>query len=423
MEQINFSDFCKLLNASKWRGWIHETGLGVPFQYEFLNVAGASNTIISTSCLYDKNVQNISIRSVSEEGTTEFANRIYFSQRAYLPDDYADLFTLSISGAHKNTHEQSDSRSGGKSHAWIVLITTCKGIQQKWSVHVTFKAIGRKECGDCLVTISKDLMRCALRLDDYTIDDFIEQYAEDTKFMVDVIKNKDLSLEQKIKLLSESKPIFFRDGELIRAAEVLRDNNAIFRGSFNPPTKAHLAIGRDAIYEIGMGNARKDTADLQSLAHRVRMLTLLGKDVMITHSDKLFTLLHSRVLSLEYKKYKYLVGTDTFNSVTNIKWYSDLKENLSTSNANWKNAMRQFKSGIDNTGIFEVIQRADQRIEETQIEKFVEYVVTEIEYDHTISSTRVRNGELDLCPDVIANYIYALNLYNVQNHSAAASIV
>ena len=64
------------VNDSPWMGSICEVGIGVPFQASFLEVPGASKTILFTHCPYHKELQNLEFknsRSVSYETASLYA--------------------------------------------------------------------------------------------------------------------------------------------------------------------------------------------------------------------------------------------------------------------------------------------------------------------------------------------------------------
>jgi nicotinic acid mononucleotide adenylyltransferase len=400
---MQFEDFCKALNESKWRGWIHEVGFGLPLQASYLDVPGASATIISTGCLYDKSVQGLgSIRSVSREGATRFAAGFMEGQLGKLPESYEDLFSIAVSGAHKTAEKRGDS------HAWISLITVSTGFEldgEEWNVHVTFdkdEFEDRKVAGQVLAQICQDLMCSVFKLDVWTVDRFIRKYRDASGFSVDVVSNhfpgNCLTLEQQISLAGTGKPVFIREGKLVRPTDILREKTTIYRGSFNPPTKSHDAIGGDAIYEIVIYNARKGMADLGDVAHRVRMLNAMGKTVMITYSEALFSEIDFVLRRIVDANYSYIVGVDTFNAVVDPKWYDYYPYELET----FKNGSRFIVAGRD-----------DAPIKKTVIAEYIQYErLTGVEYDHAISSSRVRGGESNLCPESVQKYIADNKLIN-----------
>lgn len=399
-----FVDFCKALNESQWRGWIHEVGFGLPLQAAYLDVPGASATIISTGCLYDKSVQGLGdTRSVSQEGATAFASNVMNDQIAKLPSAYTYLFSIGVSGAHKVPEQRGDS------HAWVSVVTTstCDDYDgETWSFHVTFdKDVyrDRKYAGKVLRNISADFLCAILSLKGETIEKFINKYRHQVGFSVDVVSctfGNELSLENMISLAASGKPVIIRDGQLIRPTDVLRENTMVYRGSFNPPTITHEAIGEDALYEIGVYNSRKGMADLEDIAHRVNMLNAIGKDVMITYSEALFADIDKTLRRVCCNDYKYVVGTDTFNSVVDTKWYSDYSFQLV-----------DFSEALGGSS-FIVMPRDGIELNETVITKYIGYkVIPNIEYDCSISSSRARAGEHDILSVPVKEYIERVGLY------------
>lgn len=117
----------------------------------------------------------------------------------------------------------------------------------------------------------------------------------------------------------------------------------VLDSSFNPPTKAHAQMANSSISHIGMDrfmfllsvrNADKAPDEDSALAHRLCMMKILSEslpvpcDVCVTSApyfvDKA-ALLHDAFPTLEIHM---LMGTDTFNRVTNPKYYDDVETSL-----------------------------------------------------------------------------------------------
>lgn len=402
-----WADFCKLLNESKWRGWINEVGFGSLFQSEFLLEPGASKTIISTASKYDKRVQHIAgFRSVSEAGSLAFADKMYhseFKDVAGIPG-YENLFSLSITGAHKKPGER------GASHAWVSIVRydragNNRSIEEN-SIHISLDKkmySDRRQAAYALCSVVLKFMVAALELDnEYDFKSFVEDYAIfDPRILnVDVLNGGNLPIEERLKLFSSGKVLAFSNGEMVRPEDLLRGKKKIYRGSFNPPTKSHNSIGYDALYEISLHNARKGVISYEDIAHRIKMLNLLGKKVIVSDAttfENLHSLLRDRY-GLE--EGTYLTGLDTLNAVVDPKWYNEPDK-----------AMKEFEP--EGSARFIVFERDDLTVNRTSIEKRINYSFTSNhDYDPTASSSKARAGYLSVCPIIISSYIEEFGLYN-----------
>ena len=114
-------------------------------------------------------------------------------------------------------------------------------------------------------------------------------------------------------------------GQMCRTAEKIREINQrpnlpIFKGSFNPPTLAHMEMatlfekenGQKPVFMISTQTRDKRTPDWQNLAQRVSYLNTLGYEVLVVKKGGFVEnteFLRKKGISVPIK---YLCGADTF---------------------------------------------------------------------------------------------------------------
>ena len=168
----------------------------------------------------------------------------------------------------------------------------------------------------------------------------------------------------------------------------------MYRGSFNPPTNAHLEIGGDALFEICRHNARKGEIKNEDLAHRIRMLNLLGKGVLIiqhhSHFVQLADELERRGGSPDIE---YIMGTDTFNQVC--------KDASEGRNGYYRDLDRLTKMSI-------VVNERDGVPLHPLKDKLKIRVLSR---HNNYSSTQARSGDHSQINSLVRDYIVQNNLY------------
>ena len=118
---MDFEEFANNLNKSDWMGSICEVGIGLPFQYLFTLIPGASKTLLFAECPYSKSFQPNDVpRSVSHEMASRYAWR---NLHRCIENDGVqneNLFSIAVSAAHKF------GRDSGQSHGWTSVVTRKK---------------------------------------------------------------------------------------------------------------------------------------------------------------------------------------------------------------------------------------------------------------------------------------------------------
>jgi nicotinic acid mononucleotide adenylyltransferase len=399
-------DFIFELNSSPWMGSIFEVGIGVPFQAEFLSKPGASKTIIRTGSNYSKLVQPSEIkRSVSRDmahamSQNEMRDLLLISQ---LPS--APLFSLAITGAHKSDSEV------GETHGWISL-TYCEnryrlGDTNSGSsvLHFTVKkGVSRYEAGQTYSEIAAWFMQKILLNKWETWSEAIDHMPEGRNigYWVDVITDKNITIEEHLKLVDASNPLVYDNGAFRRALDYIRAAKSIYRGSFNPINLNHEAIikSQDSLLEIDISNARKGKVTLSDIAHRIRMIDTSGYPVMIDSGRPLFVNLYELLKQSGKSEVTFVVGMDTFNDIANEKYIP------------YKDFLLPFKKG---GGVkFLVAARAGHSPVDNEHSRNLDYAIFRDDHPTTGSSTEVRQGNLSLVNKYVADYILENNLYGLK---------
>lgn len=284
-----------------YEGVISEVGLGVPLQSAILGEAGASNFLLMGLTPYNQAFQpKIDGRSVSERMVVQMAQIAFSQAQAHgFPRADKKLFSVAISGAHSR-------EKGAETHAWICVMKS----DNIYVGHVVFDGGSRKTAISSMGRCALHFLECALLGRKLASGGW--------RYNFDVIRWPNMTLEEKLEVTCRNDgPVYFdAAGNMQRVADIIRQTKAVYRGSFNPPTNAHIDIGGDALFEICRMNARKGSIDNTDLVHRIKMLNLLGKGVLITASCSRFVelaeLLERRGGS---PGIEYVMGMDTFNRV------------------------------------------------------------------------------------------------------------
>lgn len=408
---MEFETFSQKLNDSPWMGSICEVGVGVPFQYRYLNLAGASKTILFAHSPYNQKFQvKSSGRSVSSQATCEMAWNDFskISQTPGAPEKF--LFSLAMSSSHKLQNEDGDS------HGWVAVI--CQENKdakiQEYAFH--WKAIKGYRVGDLDLTLSRQatgiyltkyiswFLRKVLLKEWETWKEAIENIPEEIKDIIgiDVIEAPNISMEEHLLLVRKDYPALYWNGKFKRPTDFIRNYSRCYRGSFNPPTLAHEEIGYGAMFEVSIDNARKGKMTLTDLAHRIKMINLLNRPVLITAEVPLFVDLHKMLLRLGTNSMEYLIGVDTFNSIVDEKY-------IRTEDPNFFEDFN--RDNLEQSGKFLVIPRDNiSNVQNRYADEIAWAWITNTQYTN-VSSTEVRKGNLDFVNNEIKSYIIWHKLY------------
>jgi nicotinic acid mononucleotide adenylyltransferase/nicotinamide mononucleotide (NMN) deamidase PncC len=303
----DLAEFFHYLNVSPWKIAVSETGLGVPFTNLMTSIAGASKTLVYSECPYAKDLQpDIGKGSISQEMAEAMADRLWEKCSEFHSDTFA---TVAVTGAHKNSNEV------GETHAWICVRVG----EAKQFLHFKLPPEhGREEAIAVTCRLTAWLLDGIL-LKLLKMEDWLSYLPEiSPPVAVDVFPTHGIPPSKALDYCTPDNPLVYHNGEFRRATPYLRQKDLrIYRGSFNPPTLAHQAMGEGALFELSLTNVRKEKVDLSDIADRLQMLDRVGVPVLITCGHGYFVELHKMLL--QYQSWDseiiYIVGGDTFRDI------------------------------------------------------------------------------------------------------------
>lgn len=375
--------FAKQLNASPWSGVISEVGIGLQFSASYMNISGASHTIIAVHSDYAACNVPHGMRAVSKENARRVARENL--QEAKKNTAKQAVFGLAITGAHYTDRE---------SHAWVYLATEN---WEAWMHLSTPTHESRFYVGSYAVNIiTQFLSSCLLNVSwQKTIQYFNESWSGE----VDVLYGPGLSDVERILLLRDDNALAYRNGEFQRVADLVRLFPMIYPGAFNPPTKRHVQF--TGLFEISQKHPSKGNASIQDILHRVRMLDLENKAVLITRAPRMvdkYNIL--RQYNPDEERFDFLVGADAWNAVIAHHQYPDAK---------WlSEQMPRAK--------FIIMPRNGVDIENNEVSKFLRSEIANGDNNHAhVNSTNIRvssnPGNHEHLTLAIADYIKRMELY------------
>jgi hypothetical protein len=402
-------NFADQLNESPWMGTIHEAGFGIPFQAAYLNIPGASKTILYTGCIYNKVLQELpkNIRSVSQKAVRLMADDV-LNNAVYGAATLKKSFVFSLYTSCSHAPISSDSQS----HGWVGLsiIKNAEDLvnheydpdTEHFSFHFSSskflydgREASREDIGNEMCRFIQWLMEAVLlglwNNSDGSISwgRAIEDLPRSSLISIDVVNAPGITIEEHLQLCTRDNPLVYHNGTFHRSVDYLRKIQLIYRGSFNPVTTAHLSVGKDALFELSLSNARKGYITNTEAAQRIRELNMVKVPVLITTDCSRFVELDDMLMK-RGGPYKYIVGTDTFNAIVDDKFCPT------------KDYLGQF---YGDGSSFLVVKRDGIDIVESERADLVKWEYYHIDYDQTASSTRVRNGEIDLVPESIREMV------------------
>jgi nicotinic acid mononucleotide adenylyltransferase len=397
-----FDHFFKSLIDSGWSGSISEAGLGVPIQSALLEYPGASRVLQIGLCPYSKNFQGDSIKSgairaASREGVKYRAEQQLAQIEAL--NENGHVFAVATSCVHANPGIP------GESHGWVYLIKSYPGldrVRKHLCMHFWISK-GHGATGwhqqDRAAIIEQSMHAMVWFLKSALLGETWEAptYPLQGPLYIDVVDGPGVSFATQLSLLTPSNPIVFDAKGMARPAEIIRKYGRIYRGSFNPPTKAHEYVGHGSIFEICGQNVWGKTASAADIEHRVAMLRLFGAPVMVS-ADPYFADFHGMLVRRELSRdpITYVVGSDVLNAIVDPKNIrgDNFLDPLFKPHAKFEVHLRE-GIAISSSPFFD----------EMDITILTDSTVAEY------SSTKARNGDKTLLSDAVAKYVEQNGLY------------
>lgn len=369
------------INASSTFAKIVEIGAGMPVSNKIFRYSGASKTIFSAQSNYAREAFDNEFGSSVQKAVS--VQRLELINQKYKEEIERGLYNTILS----SSFQVGDYTNNVSTHGWYCLNINNKSKFYHVSIHTPMT---REEYIETIGDIGILIMhsRNEVAFNNSYIDivmDSPSTYDVDTTL-------KFMSLSDTI---AEHASIFKADRTIDRLESLTRDANkiALYRGSFNPPSVAHLEIAETyeqtekvkPTFTISIDTYEKGTVELSSLKKRIEMINMLGYDVLIL-TRKLFK------TNVDFLRYKYTgeivfpLGLDTFSRVLDYYEISSVEQYNELMISKFKD-VRFFLVGRDNC--------SNAVIDELLSNNIVEYF--KIKNSH-VSSTDIRNGAVEYLP-------------------------
>lgn len=301
-----------LIHQSDTYGVFIETGCGVPVSSSLQDMPGASKTIYFSGCPYSEDyaVKNYGTnpeqRTVSEDYVTQVT-------KYYTPLIETDTINT-IYVASFQIGQFNDITT----HGWIAL----KYKDTDKLYHVTIRApLSRKDYISRIGYIGIQLIAFKNQLSTTDIRDLdIDIVQDSTTRVSDYIST--------LQLMSLKGLLCFQpDGSLHRLENLCRDQKQliVFKGSFNPPTLAHLDLATktqrkypDAklAFMISINTVDKGLIDYVDLTQRIKWLTVnLGYTCIVSHGGKFIDAINYFQSIFPQLELIFPVGEDTHKRI------------------------------------------------------------------------------------------------------------
>jgi nicotinate-nucleotide adenylyltransferase len=365
-----------------------EAGASVPISYKLLSEPGASKIIYSTESPYSKDSFNSRfgdvLRAVSYERVSSVINH--------------DNITTDILNNVYNVIVVSSFQIGDdiSQHGWI-------GIRYKDTTkyfHLVLDHLSRKECFDHIANTVLQLLYFEL--------DVNKLRENRINIVYDNIEETLICLSKNVTLHDDISAVFTSNSiESVETYLREQENINIYKGSFNPVTLSHISIANqsECLFNICINTYEKGSQNIESMKHRIIMLTDLGYSVMVS-TKPLFIDSYKYLSYYTDKDINYILGADTFNRIADT-YYAENTSGISI------DLTHNFPKNFENAR-FTVYTRKGYDV---HILKDHDIVTVKEKEGNDISSTTVREKVMnkedisELVDIKTKNYILTNNLY------------
>lgn len=363
------------INQSETFAKIIEIGAGLPVAEEFYKYAGASKTIYLVESPYayeafERKYGKCAHRAVSAERLKHIND--YIQTKEELQNNYYNTVLSS-------TFQVGGSRNEISTHGWYSLNINGKSKYYHMSLH---EAMDRRE-------YIKNIGETGIMLL------HSKNETQFTNSFIDIVLNDDLSYDYETTLkfanlsdIEDYAIVFKQDGTIDRLESITRgtDNLILYKGSFNPPTLAHVEIAdlanikynTNTVFSISINTFQKGIQNIESVLDRIKMINMLGFDVLIVNTP--FFKDSVEILRNKYVgRLIYPIGVDTINRLA----------------LDYTNNVEQFKIDFDNVKFLCNLRSGYDFNDISKLLLSNDHIdVSEIE-NSSLSSTMVRNGGVE----------------------------
>jgi nicotinic acid mononucleotide adenylyltransferase len=308
-----------------YRGVLVETGCGVEVARALFEVPGASSTIHSTLSPYSREAQaelfgEATSRAVSSEWVAHGLQ--------VLVGRYGHEANFVYYSSFQLTGPDEDRKS---THGWVgVAKKTGDGVWQAEMVHISHHLHGMNRTA--LISAIGD--ECTLYLLKFLFGEGLPALAN-----IDILRrgridaagaswsNSDADVREVIAAMNEKTFVSLAPSNtpkgktMLRVEDVFRDHPSVnlYKGSFRPITKAHVAVVSDfhqqpVIFMISADTFDKGEQDIDSILWRARLINELGYTVVVTRNG--YFAANAAFFRRKFgAPINFLVGSDTLNRI------------------------------------------------------------------------------------------------------------
>lgn len=321
---MNSQEIIKRIQDSDYYGLFVEIGAGVPVTSMIYNLPGASKVIHASFSPYSKEAQEELLgksdyRSVSYENILKGLTELIILNEEFVNFIYCSSFQLGSTNDTHSTHGWVGVTMKINNH-WIITI----GHMSKHIKNTREESI--KEIG---VSGLQFLSSCLFgeSLKEGTNIDILKYYEYvDYKIVEQNIITPEFLKKVVLKGIGPNDYICIQEGQLVRLEDVFRDQPiiALYKGSFAPPTNAHLHFVEEyenmqqnvsAAFMISINTFQKGEQNIDSLLWRIKMINKLGYPVIINNNGFYYDNAEFFRNKFPGKEINFLVGSDTINRV------------------------------------------------------------------------------------------------------------
>lgn len=291
----------KLLASGRYLGII-EAGHGVGLQSAITSMPGSSKYFYIGMCPYGKGNFKGAERAVSVVRLEAMLSKLMDG----MGNHQTNSINICVTGCYRDGNI-------GQTHAYVLMVITGSHELMFHIVHnsnIDRVSVNNNTAIFCLWMLDTYINYPKMPLSSHVTSGItaLRELGMHVDVVPDILNNG-FPLED---LVTHDNPIYIKSsGFAYRAVDFLRQDPILFRGSFNPPTMAHYAMGSEAgAYEICIDNIDKGIVGHNDLVHRIKMLNLMGKNVLLTRNPY-FSQLTDTIRMVGKARITYSIGYDT----------------------------------------------------------------------------------------------------------------